>query len=285
MVIILLPLVASCAFAAAPEQIAKIEIDQQTNDFISSDLYKAHVCPESADVGKFAQAREISAAAADESDFFSIDVTEHIARIRQLLEQVPEDREVLTIFNWNAQYEPLINRALYDFHTDIVSRTSSGDSAVANIVKQLHFFVVVFDAQTVDEILEVKAKVLRDLDFIGSVRALGNYTENRVRQLATFIAYADTKLTDIGDNCHRARLSNVENDTYQFNTLSSLLAIARGLEFFVPDCDLDGFRFMIDIVRKVDPRVTSPTASYFIVKTRSTVGQLKALVTECTSRL
>jgi hypothetical protein len=285
MVRILISYLVAHAFAAAPEESTKTEIDHQTNDFISSDLYKAHVCPEFGDVETFAQAREFPTAAADESDFFSIDVTEYIARIRALFDGVPEDREGLNIPDWNAEYKPKINRALYDFHTDIVSRTSSGASALANVVKQLHFFVAVFDAQTVDEIFQVKAKVLRDIDFIASVRESGNYTENRVRQLATFIAYADTKLTDISDNCHRARLSNVENDTYQFNTLSSVLAIARGLEFFVPDCDLDGFRFMIDIVRKVDPRVTSPTASYFIVKTRSTVGQLKAVVTECTSRL
>jgi hypothetical protein len=106
MVRIFISLFVSRAFAAAPENTAKTEIDQQTNDFISSDLYKSIFGPQFDDVDRFIHSSVFSAPDADPSDFFSIDATEHIARIGQLLEQVPEDREVLTIPNWNAQYKP-----------------------------------------------------------------------------------------------------------------------------------------------------------------------------------
>ena len=139
MVRIFISLLVSRAFAAAPENTAKTEIDQQTNDFISSDLYRSHVRSEYADVDRFVHSSELSGSAGDESDFFCIHVTDHISRIGALFSRVPDDREVITIPNWNAEYKPQIHRALYDFHTDVVSQTFRGNSALANVVKQLHF--------------------------------------------------------------------------------------------------------------------------------------------------
>jgi hypothetical protein len=285
MVRIFISLLVSRAFAAAPENTAKTEIDQQTNDFISSDLYKSIFGPKFDDVDGFIQSSEFSASDGISSDFFSIDVTEHIARIRQLLEQVPDNREVLTIPNWNAQYKPKLNRALYDFHSDIISRTSSGDSGMGNVVKQLHFFIAVFDAQTVDEILQVKGKILRDLELIGSLRMSGHFTEDRPRQLASFIAYAEHKLNSISENCQLAKSSTEATEIYKFETLSSVLAIARGLEFFAPACDLGTFRDMISSLRVLDFKFVSLYSPYFIHQTLSTVGQLQAIFRECTSRL
>jgi hypothetical protein len=273
---ILLPLLASRAFSAAQERSTQVYLDRQTNDLISSDLYRSHVRPEFSDVERFVHASELSGSAGDESDFFSIDVTEHISKIRALCQQVPDDREALTIPNWNAQYKPLINRALYDFHTDVVSRTTSGNSAIANVVKQLHFFIAVFDAQTVDKIFEVKAKVLRDLDLVEFVRVSGNYTENRPRQLATFLAYAESKFEFIGENTFAETFSREEADDYTLNTVSGLLAIARGLHFFSPDCDLEPFRDMVWSVRTL-------FAPHYTLQTRMKMEELRSIVKECTS--
>jgi hypothetical protein len=286
MIRIIIPLIAPCVLSAAPEKIAKIDIDRQTNDFISSDLYKARIGHESADVDRFVHSSELSAPdAADESDFFVIDVTDHIFRIRALFDGVPEDREALTIPDWSVQYKPLINRALYDFHTDVVSRTTSEDSTLANVVKQLHYFIAVFEARTVDEIFEVKAKVLRDLDLVDSLCVSGNYAEERARQLATFRAYADSKLEFISENCHAARFSTESANDFKFDTLSSLLAIARGLEVFAPDCNLEPFRDMVGYVRTLDCGLIRGIAPYFIQQTRIKMDEFRSIVTECTSGL
>jgi|LauGreDrversion4_2_1035121.scaffolds.fasta_scaffold208479_2 hypothetical protein len=280
---ILISLLVSRAFAAAHERSVKPDIDQQTNDFISSDLYRRHVGPEFPDVERFVHASELSGSLVDESDFFSVDVAEHISRIRPLFQQVPDDREVLTIPNWNAQYKPQIHRALYEFHTDIVSRTTSGDSTLANFVKQLHFFVTVFDPRTVDEIFEVKAKILRDLDLVEFVRMSGNYAENRPRQLATFIAYAENQFDYICDTCYRVTISRDAADAYKFDTLSGLLAIARGLYFLAPDCDLEPLR---DEIRRAMREIRLVPGSKFVVpQTRYIMNGLRSFFRECTSRL
>ena len=285
MVRILLPLVAPCAFATAPDKSAKIEIDRQTNDFISSDLYRSHVRSEYADVDRFVHSSELSGSAGDESDFFCIHVTDHISRIRALFSRVPDDREGITIPDWNAEYKPQIHRALYDFHTDVVSQTFRGNSALAKVVKQLHFFFTVVDAQAVDEILEVKAKVLRYLDLIMSVRETGNYTENKARQLAGFMDYAENKFYFMLEDCDLARVSIEATDTYKFDTLSSLLAIARGLEFFAPDCDFAPFRDEIQRVNKLSCDFIRGTAPHFIQTTRSKVAKLQEIVFQSTSQL
>lgn len=268
-----------CLLIACAPTAFSATLDRHLIDFLTSDVFRSHIEPEYADVDRFLGTQ------LDWPESSPVpNIPDHLARIKSLLDHVLDDGENMSVSRWTETNKPVLSRALHGFHTDAVSRAVAEDSQEARFLKNLFYFVALFNGQPVEAINPVMEKIARDMELIRSPQP-SNTQGGRLDQKAFFVSFANQKLEKLIALCHLAKTSVEGTQEYKFEAIRSLLEIARGLHALAPECDLETFREMIESVSVLDFGHIKVIAPHFVQQTRRKIYDLETLVTECISRL
>jgi len=220
---------------------------------------------------------------------FSDDVATHINNTLTSLAGIPGDRESLSALDWPSEIKPEISLALFLLHTDLKIR-SQCQSAMCGIVRkfveQLHYGVIELEHPDMGEIMEVKTELSKDIGLIGTSLVEmrhANYTRDISAEFAIFRDFASTRLTSLTDRLNDAKHSAEQMEEFQYETISHLLSVARGLHAFIPTCDLEIIERLLGQAMGWTYFMVRGTFPAFLQRMRQSFEQVEELIDSCST--